>query len=304
MKRYCSFILCLLCLALVLCIPVSAATPECTISEDFETLYFKGETYTRINSRVFNSTDTYYDTEVSLSPSQAKHLHSVDAVYNDDTSIVDVTLVTAEGTQIYMSYLRSSLLSEYRQALSDQTAPLTLEFYIDNITASQKALKGKPTTLNYADIYYNEIFSVLLPLEGCSLQVLRGMLLVDGIDYYYIDYGENNVVDRVAYDCFEKYDVIYAYEITDPSLCDAITKAYTSEYSLGMGLDEGGAVLTGVLMSLIFAVLPFIILILALIFSFCSKQRFYRNAWRITAGLTAAELTVFIIVAVRLLMGS
>lgn len=301
MKRYFSFVLCLLCLSLMLFIPVNAA-PECAISEDFGTLCFKGETYTRINSQVFNYTDAYLDTEVSLSPSQAKYFHSVDAVYSPDTSIVDVTLVTPEGTQIYMSYLRNSLLSEYQRAVSDPSAPVFLEFYTDDLTVSQQALKGKPTTLDYADVYYSEYYPVLASMEDCDLQVLRGILVVDNGDYYYIDYGENNVVNRSEYDCFEEYDVIYAYEVTDPTVCDAITNAYVSEMTILTG--DGGDIVTGILMSLIFAVLPFLIMVVALILSFFCKQRFYRNGWRITAALSATELVVFIIVAVRLLMGS
>jgi hypothetical protein len=140
----------------------------------------------------------------------------------------------------------------------------------------------------------------LLPLEGTELNVIKGILLINGSDYYYVDLQQNHIVNRRDYYCFEAGEEISAYMITDPELCDAIAEAYSMEYELGLG--DGVRTVTALVLALIFGLLPGSILVLSLILGSCSKDRFYQKAWRVVSALSGAELMVFIIVASILLI--
>lgn len=299
MKRYFSILLCLLCLTLLLCVPVSAGTSPCHISDDMQTLHYNGKTYTRVNTLVLEFTDVYQGITLALSDEQSQQYSAGEAYTNDEKSVVDIHLLTPDGTQVIMGYLLDSLVPEYRQALTDQHSGRILGYFWNDVSAYPKDLKGTPVTLDASTARWSESYPVLLPLDGCNLSVIRGTLLVNGKNYYYVDHDENNIVNRTNYINQLPGKEIQAYKITDTTLCESIAKARASERTLGF--DDGGTLVTGILMTLIFGLMPCAVLVIALIFSFRSKDIFYRRAWRITAAITGAELIVFVTVLLIIL---
>lgn len=301
MKRYLACILCLLSLSFCLCFTVSAAEPECTISEDLQTLYYDGEAYSRVNTLALSYYDQYLEIGATLSQSQQERFCSAQVCLDESKNIADVTLLCPDGMQITLGYLHSSYLEEYERLLTAQTGQCSLEYYWDTIIADLEDLKGTPTTLDKLTVYWGDDYKVCMATEDESFSVIRGTLLIDGTDYYYIDHGENGIVDRANYYASDATDGTQAYRITDLDLCDAIQETISAEFDYDGWSDDGTEVLSAVLMSLLFGVLPCAALAVALVFTFRSKG-FYRTAWGVTAGICAAELIVFVIILGILLL--
>lgn len=301
MKRYLALIVCLISLCLLLCFPVQASAAECTISEDLQTLNYAGQTYTHVNSLAFDFYYTYMELDLDLSEDQLQTYSSVTACITDDESLVEVTYIYPDGTKTVMGYLLDLLVPDYEQALTDDASTCTASFWSE-LEVIPEQLKGTPVTLDTQTAYWSEEYRVSLTLKNTWLSVVKGTILINGTDYYYVDLQENNVVNRTDYNTSKYGEGASAYKITDPEICEAIAEAYASENTLGLGIEDAGLVISGVLLSLIFGLLPGVILILSLILSFCSKDGFYRKLWRILAILCAVELLIFVIVVAILLL--
>lgn len=299
MKRYLALIVCLISLCLLLCFPVQASSLECTISEDLQTVYYNGQTYTHINTLVFNFYHAYTQIDARLSQAQQSTYSSISVYTTEDETMIEVTFITPDGVQTIIGYLLDQLVPEYEHALEDHESPHQVAYW-DSLQLPYTQLKGSPVTLDPNTIFMSEEYHVQLPLEGTELNVIKGILLINGSDYYYVDLQQNHIVNRRDYYCFEAGEEISAYMITDPELCDAIAEAYSMEYELGLG--DGVRTVTALVLALIFGLLPGSILVLSLILGSCSKDRFYQKAWRVVAALSGAELMVFIIVASILLI--
>lgn len=299
MKRYLAIFLCVLCLYGFLCLSVSAEQAECRLSEDLKTLYCDGEYYSRVNLLSMDYYLDYQDLELALSASQQAQFSDATVYLDEHQALAEVTLIGTDGTRTIIGYLKDSLQQEYEYLLGDTTGEFVISHYYNDVTADWGALKGTPVTLDSLTALWGESYPIVRYSNDGDMCVIRGTLLIDGSRYYYIDYAENGIIDRCGY-LTQDLEGASAYLITDTELCAAIKELQTMEYGFDIIDDDGSNVLTAIMLSLIFGVLPCGVLILSLILCFRSKG-FYRTAWGITAGICGVELVLFAVLMCLLL---
>ena len=83
-----------------------------------------------------------------------------------------------------------------------------------------------------------------------------------------------------------------AYKITDAELIEQIDEALDSQYN---SASFSGQAISAFFLCFVFGLIPLAILVLSLIITIRSRG-YYRLTWAITAGLCAAELSVFFLV--------
>jgi hypothetical protein len=264
------------------------------LSEDFLTLTLDGETYHRMDTSAF---EWSYGYEVNLNLTQTQLELVKEGTVNFDHSnvIAEVNLYYQDGSSLYASYVKDSQRDRLIAMLEDDNAVVEIEYWNNsNFTkASIKDYKGNAIVLSERILSYCDYYYVFGHAEDLDIYTRPGALLVEQGKYYYVDFSENKL-DADKFTPWE-HSSLAGYEITNEALIQQLDRDMADYYDDGIGAiyddefteDLSTAVLIGV-----FGIFPGVVLLLAVILLIRNKG-YQRLTWAITAGLSAAELTVF-----------
>ena len=127
------------------------------------------------------------------------------------------------------------------------------------------------------------------------------MLITSEDKYYYIDCAKAEL-GNIKYFNIADYAEILAFEITDENLCDKIEECIDEFYDDDYGfLDDDNFTesVSGVLLTIVFLILPLAIFILFLILAIRSKG-YYKKLFRIIYISAVLVVIMFIVLAIIL----
>ena len=303
MKKYLICIITAILLFSCLSMTAFAENTAPTISDDYQTIYINGETYSRFNASLVGTSYYTYDITPELTDTQQENITAIDIEMNDSRTILSVQIGLKDGSTLSANYIREDYLQTYNDLTTDPNSPYTIDFFypLDNtVTGSKSDFMGTPVALSEYEIYSSNYFDVFMTLNEDS-SIYSGSLLIIDDSYYYVDYEENGVLNWSYFDLYE-YTELAAYEITDSELVANIQAGeeayYGDDYSFFYD-DELTNSISSVFLILIFAVVPAIILVLFFIFALRSKG-IYRRLFAVICGCAGAELIIFTIVTTML----
>lgn len=283
-------------LALVCLLSVTANAEEIlTLSDDLQTLTLGDRTYSRAD---LSAMDLYYDAEsykLQVPKQLRTQLKQALAYPTDNRWVISVELYYLDGSRQDICFAYDEVKSELLRVCQDDELACGMRVWWEenpSVTAPISRFKGTPATLENYELTVLDTYDVTYFYRELEVSVHRGFVCEYMKAYYYVDYQENNIVNPVGFYPFEGPDHLKAYEITDPELVAQIDKAIESQYS---GETQIGQILSAIFLFFVFAIIPMGILIPAVIFAIRSKG-YYRLTWSVTAGLCAAELSVFAVI--------
>lgn len=294
MKKLLGVFLVLLALVCLLSVTANAQT-NVTLSDDLQTLTLGDRTYSRadLSAMAVSFSNTIDHIQVSDDlQSQLKHT----IVYtNDNKWVISLELYYLDGSRQEITFVYDEVKAELLRMCQDDDLVYGMTMWWEDtpsFTTPISRLKGTPIILDNPSIPYDDSYQVTHYYPELDCYIYRGMIIEYQGQFYYVDYLENNIYNPVYYHPYDYTGQLKAYEITDPELVAQIDKAIESQYS---GETQIGQILSAIFLFFVFAIIPMGILIPAVIFAIRSKG-YYRLTWSVTAGLCAAELSVFAVI--------
>ena len=270
-----------------------------TISDDYKTLSCGKYTYRRFSSDELNL-DVYYDieNELVLSNAQEKEVDVVD-LYSDENGImISADIYFKDGANLYVYYLREDYIKEFASLTYENAEKLYIYFTADIVTETTKELlKGEKTTVDISLLILDDWFDVSIKAETLDLSKRVGSLILLEDEYYYIDFNDFKI------DSSDFNVTTYsgdAYKVTDPALIQELEENYNLYYAEDYGFffnDNFTQTVSKIFITLVFAIIPFAIFVLTLIFTIRSKNK-YKKFHLTACILSAAELVTLAIVLI------
>lgn len=314
MKRIVSILAVMLILASLCCLSVAAEDRVIVIAENFNSLTYAGNTYVRVeNSDGIDYDYSTQENEFALTKRQSAEVRDIVATvdgYRDAYVVLDVWYKTGNNERS-IAYVNQERLDEYNAILIGQGHAYTMQINYsmdDDIVMSAAQLKGEAIVKDGDHIPHTNAFAVWLESkDGCFSEV-AGSLLVDEFagEYYYLDYfqwGADGYYDLMT-DLGECEDVTL-YRITDAALLERIETDYAAFYDAQLMpyTETVGKMLSAVMVTLIFGVLPLAVLVGAIIGWIRSKRVIYRRLFVALTIACTAELAAFVTVCIMCLTG-
>lgn len=302
-KKILSLIIAVLLLIPCFVLSVSADT-YCDISlgHNYQYLVHNSARYTRFDSSM---TEWEYDSSFDGVTYNIEEVKYVDYSLSVNDVIITATIYLNDGSSISASYINEKYSAEHNNLLK-YASEYTVDFYYpddNNVEVYSDKIFGEKTTLfGLADDIYDS-FDVNAYCTDGSFYVKKGTLFLINDEYYYIDFYELGVKDPYSFSP-ENQNNLQAYKITDAEFLAELDKCY-SEYNsdfvglLGTDFTVGIAI---VLFSIAFAVLPLAALIVFLILSIRVKAPTYKKLFRTIWITAAAELVVFAVTVVLIMI--
>lgn len=288
------FILLFLCV-----VPISYATSEpATLSEDYQTLTLDGNTYSRYDISLAMS-DSYkkLDYTISLSNTQKETIKEVELEANGNNTLVYADIYFKDGTTLSVGFLQDSIKDEFINLIDGQGGNYVIDFEYpkDNVvTVSPNKLYGEQLLLNANQLEYCDYFYVKSFIADNNIYVCKGIVIIVDDTYYFACFKELDVND--PYD-FEPYNCqkLTVHKITDSEVITSIQDGEDTYYGEDFGfLLDGdlGKDISSVFLTIVFAVVPFIIFVVFLILAIRSKT-VYKKLFRFIYLLSGFELIIF-----------
>lgn len=276
-----------------------------TLSEDYKKLYCGEDTYTRFSSNdlTLNELSDGVSNKVVLSDAQKKEISEVLLCATSTASIINAEIYFKDGAVFTASFLNDNFTEEYNRIIKGECEEYIIDFAYpaDNtVTASRELIFGQTATLNLSGNDLTDWYYVKTQASDKSFTVEKGMLLVYSEQYYYADFTDKKFDDNDFWR-EEKFEVT-AHLITDTDLLKRIEEAQEKYYGDDFGFfddDKFTKAVANVFLIIIFAIIPFAILVLFTILALRSKG-IYRKMFTAICVLSAIELLVFAIVNIIL----
>ena len=306
MKKY---LICIITTILLFsCLGMTALADETapTISDDYQTVYLNGETYSRFNASMIDTNYYIGETPLALTESQQEIIANTSASTNSSKTFLQVNLNFADGATMTAYFLRDDFKEKYYELLENPSSIYVVNFRWpdDNrIDAPKSLIMANPVTLYYDELNLCDWYPVIADLGDGSSTIHVGSLLISSDRYYYVDYKEIGVTNPNSFKP-DSYGKLPAYEITDPTLVTQLRDGEEAFYGDSFGFlydDDFTNTVSAIFLILIFAVVPAVILVLFLILAIRSKT-IYRKLFSVICGCAGAELVIFTIVAMILYM--
>lgn len=308
MKKCISVLIILLLLSSCLSFTVSAADASFTVSEDYKTMYLDGSTYSRADISVLSVDFTeIIGKNLALTETQKEEIKEVSFLTSETRSVILADFYFKDGSQLSVGFLRDDCREVYESLMSDADAGCVIDFGWPegNQVATRLAqLRGETVTLNDTEfLEWCEYFSVTAQSSDRELSATKGSLLSYESQYYYVDFQENGI--SVSNYFFPgDYTHLKVHEITNEEVLESIMEAEEAYYSDSFGFffdDAFTKGLSAVFLVFVFAVIPAVVLVMAVIFTIRTKG-FYRRLWVGITALSAAELVIFAILTALITM--
>lgn len=300
MKKYLICIITILLLFSCLGMTAFAETSAPTISDDYRTVYFNGETYSRVNASMIKVDHVNYNVELELTEKQQEDIAQVSITTNGSKSMINLVIEFKDGSRLSADYMQDTYQKTYEDLLADPNSPYTIDFKSptnNKVTCSKSLLKANPVVLDKIALNRSNAFPILVNLDDFT-HIYRGSLLISGERYYYVDYEEIGVTSW-NYFFLSKYTELPAYEITDSDLLSKISAGEEAYYNSDFGFLYNGELtdtISKVFLILVFAIIPAVILVLFLILAIRTKT-VYRKLFTVICCISGVELIIFAIVA-------
>lgn len=277
---------------------ITIQDPLATIafSDDYKTIACGKYTYSRfvINDLDF---DIYFtvENELVLSDAQEKEIDTVDLTTDENGAIICADIYFKDGANLYVYYLREDYIDEYNSLNYADAEKLYVYFGVrssgdDIITeATKESLKGEKTTINVSLLLLDDWFDVSIKAENLDLSKRVGLLVILEGEYYYIDFNDFKI-DNSDFDVMSYSGD--AYKITDIALIQKLEEDHNLYYEEDYGFffnDNFTKTVSNIFIILVFAIIPFAILVLTLILGIKAKG-IYKKLYFTTCILAAAEL--------------
>lgn len=288
---------------------VFAQTPN-TISEDYQTLVLDDDVYHRVDISVFDMYhDAYYETftdQISLSEAQQDAIKNIDLSSFEDGNLRLMDITFYDGAMLSVYFLHEDYISFYEDVTSGQVSDYIIDFEWpkeNTVDTTRTELFNNHTILSEHELQSCDYFPVVTRSEDKALTAYTGTLVtVDGT-YYYIDTADAGLDNKgylVPYD----YTELSAYEITDDTLLADIEEGIAKYHNDDLGYlynDDLSDIISAVFLIFVFGIIPFVIMILFLIFAIRSKTS-YKKLFRTIYLLSAAELIIFAVLTSIIIM--
>ena len=304
MKKY---LICIITSILLFsCLGMTAFADETapTISDDYQTIYLNGETYSRFNASMIEADYYSYDISPELTEAQQENITSISIATNESASLLSVDIDFKDGSTLSVNFMRDDYLKNYEELIKNQNTPYTIDFEWpegNQVTGAKSLFTANSVILDESDLYWSDYYPVLMNIIGDDTSMHVGSLLLIDDRYYYVDYEEIGVTRWYSFIPSE-YTELSAYEITDSDLVEKIIAGEEAYYEDDFGFlydDELTSTISKVFLIIVFAVIPAIILVLFLILAIRAKT-IYRKLFAAICCISGVELVIFAIVAMML----
>ncbi len=276
-----------------------------TFSEDFKQLYFGDTTYSSFPiEKISFSSDYYIDNLTILSEHpQKEKIDNISLFASKNGETISAGIYYKDGSSLNVDYFRDDYIEEYTRLESTDPEDLYIVFsqFRDEenivVKTTKTLLKGEKEELKVNEIKLMDWFEVSAKSEKLNFFTQKGCFLDYSDEYYYIDFAEANI-DPNNFDPW-----IYegtAYKITDLALIQQIEEGLDKFYDEDYGIffdDDFTKAVSKVFITLIFAIIPFAILVFTLICGFKAKK-IYKKLFFTTAILSAAELITLAVILI------
>ncbi len=274
---------------------------EITFSDDFKTLYFGNDEYLRFSSQnIYNDMLAELNNKIILSPKQEKEIKEIMLNADKKGVLIGAYIEYVDGATLSSTYIKAEYLEEYNKIIENDFNECVVDFAYpeyNTVKLSANLLSGKTVTIKDIEINVDDYFPVLASSADENLIVEIGIVILSEGDYYYASYKELGT-SRDMYFIYDEVSVT-AHKITDAKAIESLNAAIKKYYDSDLGFfydDNFTKKISDIFIILVFGILPFALLVAFTIFAIRSKQ-IYRKMCIIGASLSAAELIVFIIVA-------
>lgn len=307
MKRIISVIITVLLLSSCLFMSVAADGGKVTFSSNYQKMYYNGYTYSRFNDDYIDyQTTENIDDLVSLNEEQ-KSMVEIISVDADEGKTVFYACYEYlfDGQRVEATFMRDDCLEELNLILEYGNDKYRVETVYDNDfdsfkTVGRHVLFGEEITIDGNDIndYY---FSVPVTAQVYDSEIYAsvGQIIYHGIEeeFYYIDFKELGIKKPLEFNVNEA-GLFTAHKITDMDLSLDLEKAYNEFYEddFGfMGDDSFTEAVSNIFMILVFAVIPFAVLVIFSVLTLRAKG-IYKKFFAVISVLSAAELVIFAVI--------
>lgn len=277
--------------------PLQDLSTTLYLTDDLMTVYRQGQTYVRFNAALLNSYFEYGtgNDSVILTESQKKTIKNAYFGVHSSDSALRVELEYFDGVTMQIYYIRQDLTQTYQTLLQTDDCIVDFKYYLDDTILDLPLDAARGTEEVLFDIYDYKTFEVTA--EDGVFEVRRGCLLIDGDQYYYVDYNE------VGTDELYRLERFRAWHITDEALCAQIDKVMEEYYGSDLGWLESedfSEQVSKALLIFLFVVIPGAVLILFLILAIRAKTPVYKKLfWNLciwSALVLVVAATVILIV--------
>lgn len=297
MKKIISVIIAVILSSFCLGFTAFAENSSVIISDDYQKLYLNGASYSRFDDSMLQTEyDLVNNKYVELSEAQQETVKEVTLLANEHKNIISAEIFFNDGATLTVDFLRDDYLDEYNKIVNNQSQEYIIDFDWpegNTVKAQRTALFGNRITLYGDDLEFYDYHYVTAQCNDGTLTAVTGTLIIVDDRYYYVD--GNNVI---AWDSFNTLTELSAWEITDADLIESLKEAEEKYYSEDLGFlydDTLTESVSAIFLVCLFAIVPFIILILFLILAIRAKG-FYKKLFSNICILSAAELIVFAII--------
>ena len=263
-----------------------------TLSEDYRTLEYNGETYTCFN---------YSESDVWVRNLQYR---SIDVeIIGNDSDVVDVDVYISgsvinldlyfEDNYVAFFYITDSAYSallDFEKNGSDNL--YTTGAFGNEIELTSEALKGETSVMKSTEYVKHYAETVIAINENGSLEKTVGEYIVADGEVYYLDYSELSGEFDVFFAL--EYSEIPLWRVTDESVVDMlINETDTKKVDNSKVL----VAITSVILVLVFAVLPVIAMIVGGILLSKAKGE-YKGLMKTVVVFAAVTLVAFVVMAI------
>ncbi len=275
-----------------------------SFEEDFSGLTYNGEYFTMFNANSFEiEWDGGLEYTLSLTDAQAENVAAVSFSANSERSIIDANYSFKNGTTLYATYIKHEFISEFDRVVGDdwKSGEIDFEYPYDNqLSVDLEELLGKQINLFTEDVDW-PVFMVYATSKEAGLKTVKGCVVEDENEYYYIDFAKAQITYSEPFSIFD-YANVLAYKITDEALCEQIDDAIQRNYGDNYGFlddDEFTDTVADVILILVFGVIPFAVFILFFILAIRSKT-YYKKFFRAIYISAIVVFAIFISLTILL----
>lgn len=304
MKKYLICIITSLLLFSCLGMTAFADDSSLTISDDYQTVYLNGESYSRFNASMINTEYEFYYVSPKLTDIQQEQVAEVSLMINQSHSLLYLDIDYKDGSNLTAHFMRDDYCDAYDKLVNNQNTPYIIDFEWpegNRVTGSKALFTENPVILGSSELNKSSHYFVLMNILEGDIDICMGALLIIGDNYYYVDYEEIGVTRLYGFNAYE-YTDLPAYKITDADLVADIAAGEEAFYNDNFGFfydDELTSTISKVFLIIVFAVIPAIILVLFLILAIRAKT-IYRKLFAAICCISGVELVIFAIVAMML----
>ncbi len=321
MKKLLNIILCVLVAVSIFTVSVSAVGPvplggaseTAIFNENYTRLTYNGEDYSIIDDNNIGYGDEYADKEITtisinLTEEQMKTVAELELtpMANGLAIVAEYRLNT--GVEMTITYLNDKYMDKFQSALTREIDEVGIDFMYPEgnyFETTLTKLKETKTSMK-VDYMQLESFTVQIELDEKlknNVYVIIGELILVDDTYYYLDYmdaGINNADGMYKYFKNGARECT-VYQISDPDTLWSLENCYNL-YNEDMGIindEEAAEAVVNFLATIVFAVLPLVVLVLSVIFAIRFKEK-YRKLFIALGAVAIAEIIVFAIISVLL----